>query len=48
MYVSRIVSEVFSFIRNDETLKSTSEVTEGHWKWSRLIDHVRLYINLSL
>jgi len=43
MSVSRTVSEIFSVI-NGATLKSGVGVVQGHWKWRRLIDHIRLLL----
>jgi len=31
-----------------ETLKCSLEVTQGHWKWHYLVDHMRLAVSLPL
>ena len=35
-------------INNGVPLKSGLRVTQGHWKWRRSIDDIRLYISLPL
>ena len=37
--LSRVVSEIMN-VENVLTLKSVSEVTQGHWKWYHSIDCV--------
>ena len=36
------------WVQNTVTLKSSSWVTEGHWKWHHSIDHIRVPICLPL
>jgi len=44
MSVSRTVSEIFS-VKEWRDLKV---VVQGHWKWRRSIDHIRLSIGRPL
>jgi len=39
MALSRVVSEIFN-VENVVTLKSGSEVTQGHWKLHHSVDRV--------
>jgi len=47
MSVSRTVSETFS-VNNVVTLKPGVWVVQGHWKWRRSIDRIRLSIGRPL
>jgi len=38
----------YSASKNSVTLKSRLGVVQDHWKWRRLIDHVRLSIGPTL
>ena len=40
--VSVAVSEIFQCLKNDVTLKPGLEVVQGHWKWCRSIDCIRV------
>jgi len=41
MALSRVVSEIFySMSKNIVTLKSGSEIIQGHWKWFHAVDRV--------
>jgi len=43
MSVYHTISEIFS-AKNGVTLKPGVGVVQGHWKWGRSIDHIRLSI----
>jgi len=45
--VSRTVSEIFS-VKEWRDLETVVGVVQGHWKWRRSIDHIRLFIGPSL
>jgi len=47
MTVYRTVSEIFS-VKNGVCLKPGVGVVQGHWKWRRSIDHIRLSIGQPL
>ena len=47
MSVSRTVSEIFS-IKECRDLETGVGVVQGHWKWRRSIDHIRLSIGPPL
>jgi len=52
MTVSRTISEIFSVkngpVKNGVTLKPGVGVVQGHWKWCRSINHIRLSIGRLL
>jgi len=45
MALSSVVSEIFN-IKKVVTLKSGSQVTQGHWKWYHSIDYLWLPISV--
>jgi len=45
--VSLTISEIFS-VKEWRDLENKVMVVQGHWKWRRLIDHMRLSIGRSL
>jgi len=45
--VSLAVYDIFS-VKNGVTLNSGLAVVQGHWKWRRSIDHMRLPIGRPL
>jgi len=47
MSVSRTVSEIFS-VKEWRDLDTGVGVVQGHWKWRRSIDHIRLFIGPPL
>ena len=44
MSVSRTVSDIFS-VKEWLDLETGVGVVQGHWKWRRSIDHIRLFIS---
>jgi len=47
MSVCRTVSEIFS-VKEWRDLETGVGVVQGHWKWRRSIDHIRLSIGQPL
>jgi len=47
MSVYRSVSDIF-IVKTGVTLKPGVGVVQGHWKWRRTIDHIRLFIGRPL
>ena len=47
MFVYHTVSEIFS-VKEWRYLQTGVEVVQGHWKWCRSIEHIRLSIDRPL